>query len=213
MDIRLKKLLKLNPIISMLGYRFREQNAIRKIKKYSKMPTETNKILFATTEGRFNDSCRIISEYLYRTNNSIKLIWAFRESKYINEIPEYIDCVLFESDDYYRELATSSVWVFNFLIPQGTIKRKDQLYIQVWHGDKPFKKIANEAAKESKLYRNRTLGRKFSEDDLCDYFMTGSKLFIDIWKKSVGYNGKILDTGLPRNDVFFSGFHISCPRS
>lgn len=206
MDIRLKHLLKLNPIISMLGYQYREQKAKRRIRRYSQLPTEPLKILFATTEGRFNDSCRMIAEYLHKTDSDVKLIWAFRESKYKNEIPEYIDCVRFESDDYYRELATSSVWVFNFLIPQGTIKRKNQLYIQVWHGDKPFKKIANEAAEGSKLYRNRTRGRRFSENELCDYFMTGSRSFVSIWKKSVGYNGKIIDTGLPRNDIFLQDF-------
>lgn len=108
---------------------------------------------------------------------------------------------MFETKEYYRELATSSTWVFNFLIPQGTIKRTNQLYIQVWHGDKPFKKIANEAARDNKGYRNRTNGRKFSEQSLCDYFMTGSASFVDIWRRSVGYNGKVVYSGLPRNDI------------
>lgn len=201
MDIRIKHFLKKSPFISRIGYLFREIRATQKIKRYDNIKTESNKILFATTEGRFNDSCKAIAVYLHKIRPDIKTVWVCRESKYKNELPDYINTVLFESNDYYRELATSSTWVFNFLIPQGTVKRPNQLYIQVWHGDKPFKKIANEAAKDKKIYRNRTAGRKFSEDRLCDYLMTGSRLFIDIWKKSVGYDGNVIDSGLPRNDI------------
>ena len=201
MDIKLKHILKKSILLTRAGYMYREKITTIRIQKNNCLPTKSKKILFATTEGRFNDSCRPIAEYLHRTAPDVELVWAIREKRFANELPDYLRYVEFESADYYRELATSSVWVFNYLIPQGTIKRENQLYIQVWHGDKPFKRIVNEAATGSKRYRKRTAGRKLSEDRLCDWFMTGSDLFTDIWRRSVDYHGKVLNTGLPRNDI------------
>lgn len=201
MDIRIKHLIKRSPLASKIGYGLRERRATRRMKRYDALPTRPNQILFATTEGRFNDSCRPMAEELHRLRPELELVWVYRDAAYLDELPAWLRPVAFESAQYYRELATSGAWVFNFLIPQGTVKRRDQLYIQVWHGDKPFKKIANEAAAGSKLYRKRTKGRKFSENKLCDWFLTGSDLFIDVWRRSVGYEGKVLSTGLPRNDI------------
>ncbi len=201
MDIRIKHFLKQIPLLPRLGYRLREARAVRQLKKWDTLPTQRNQILLATTEGRFNDSCKPIAEYLRLHRPEARMIWVCRDREFLEELPAYITPVQFESEAYYRALATSAVWVFNYLIPQGTRKRDDQLYIQVWHGDKPFKKIANDAAKSNPLYRRRTAGRRFSEDKLCDYFMTGSALFTEIWRRSVGYQGKVLSTGLPRNDI------------
>ena len=206
MDYRLKHFLKKSGLISRLGYKIRENKTKKNILAFKDSKTQKNKILFAS--GRYNDSLCSVYEALKEKNPELEFVWVYRagDEKYIDEYPEGIKPVLFESADYFRELATSSVWVFNVLIPQGTVKRKDQLYIQVWHGDKPFKKIGNEAAQDKKNYRKQSRGRKFSENELCDYFMTGSILFIDIWERSMGYSGKVIDTGLPRNDILLKDY-------
>lgn len=206
MNITITNLLKKSSLLSRIGYAYREMKTRQKIKRYDSVDTQFNKILFATTQGRFNDSCKAIAIYLHQVQPTLEMVWVCRDSKYNFDFPDYIRPVLFESDEYFRELATSSVWVFNYLIPQGTVKRDNQLYIQVWHGDKTFKKIANEAARDKKSYRKRTSGRKFLENDLCDYFMTGAELFTEIWERSVGYHGKVLTYGLPRNDILLKEY-------
>lgn len=201
MNNNIKHFIKKNPIAARVGYAIRELWTRRRMHRFDAIPTNGHKVLFATTEGRYNDSCRPIAEYLHDFSQEIEIVWVYRDKSFIDELPAYVKPVLFESKEYYKELATSCAWIFCYLIPQGTIKRKNQLYIQVWHGDKPIKTIANEAAKGSKLYRNRTAGRRFSENELCDYFVTGSDLFTDIWRRSVGYEGIVVSSGLPRNDV------------
>lgn len=205
MDFRLKHFLKKNKIITKTTYLLRERRTVRRISSYQALAVDKNKILFAS--GRYGDSLCALSETLHTMNPELKMVWAYRsgDEKYIREYPDYVKPILFESSEYYKQLSTSAVWVFNVLVPQGTSKRKEQLYIQVWHGDKPFKKIGNEAAKDKKSYQKQSKGRRFQEDELCDYFVTGSLLFIDIWEKSMGYHGKILSTGLPRNDVLLTG--------
>lgn len=203
MNFKIKHFLKKSKVLSFMGYKYREYRTHSKMKAHSTEPVQKNKILFAS--GRYGDSLSRISEYLHSKDPEVSIVWAYRNEdlNHLSEFPDYIKTVLFESEEYYQELSTSSVWVFNVLIPQGTIKRKNQLYIQVWHGDKPFKRIGNDAAGNAS-YRRQSAGRKFSEQELCDYFVTGSLLFIDIWKRSMGYSGATISTGLPRNDDFFN---------
>ena len=70
----------------------------------------------------------------------MQLVWVYTDKEHNSEVPDYFHLVKFESKEYYREMATSAVWVFNLLMPQGTFKRDNQLYIQTWHGDKGFKR-------------------------------------------------------------------------
>ena len=208
MNYRLKHFLKKNALVSRIGYAIREYKTKKAFLMLRGEKTDNSKILFAS--GRYGDSLSRVLETLHDLNNELHFVWAYRsgDRSFLDEYPEYVKPVLFESSEYYYEMATSKAWVFNVLVPQGTVKRSDQLYIQVWHGDKPFKKIGNEAASDKKGYRNQSNGRKFSEKELCDYFVTGSKLFIDIWNRSMGYDGKVIGTGLPRNDVFLKDNHL-----
>lgn len=204
----IKKTLKSIPAFSKVGYSYRELKTKKRMLAYQDTPTEWNKIVFATTGGRYNDSCCAIAEYMHMRKLNVKMVWVCKDRKYVGEVPTYITPVMYGSDEYYEELSTASVWVFSYLIPQGTIKRNNQLYIQVWHGDKGFKKIASEAAAGNALYRRRTSGRRLLENDLCDYLITSSISFIDVWRRSVGYEGKVIDSGLPRNDVLLQNHDL-----
>ena len=137
MNITITNLLKKSSLLSRIGYAYREMKTRQKIKRYDSVDTQFNKILFATTQGRFNDSCKAIAIYLHQVQPTLEMVWVCRDSKYNFDFPDYIRPVLFESDEYFRELATSSVWVFNYLIPQGTVKRDNQLYIngEEYHED------------------------------------------------------------------------------
>lgn len=201
MNLKVKSLLKRSALLSAIGYSYRGFKVKQNMRKYLKQPLEQEKLIFATTEGRFNDSCKPMAEYLHRVAPELKLIWVCKVGDYVDELPSYIKPVIFDTQEYYKELSTSSVWVYNYLIPQGTIKRNGQLYIQVWHGDKPIKRIGNDAAVDSKEYRKKHKGRYFSENELCDLFLSGSDIFIPIWRRSFDYQGQVLNTGLPRNDI------------
>lgn len=204
MNYRLKHFLKKNALISEIGYWLREKRTRKKFLSYQSRKLDRKKIVFACS--RYGDSLSVIAEFLHQKDPELKIVWAYRsgDERFLKEYPEYMTMVPFESSRYYEEMATSAVWVFNIVVPQGTCKRDGQLYIQVWHGDKPFKKIGNEAAKDNVNYQKQSKGRKFLEKELCDYFVTGSQLFIDIWRKSTGYEGKVLSTGLPRNDILLN---------
>lgn len=201
MNKRVKNAIKKIPGASYLGYKSLELRGGLRTLQNRHVPTVPKRILFSTSAGRYHDSCKAMAERIHEIAPDVEIVWVYRNQNTISELPAHITPVSYLSGAFYRELAACSVWVFDCVLPQGIYKRKDQFYIQVWHGDKPMKRIVNDAVAVNKQYRKRTAGRKINEDRYCDLFMSGTKMFVDIWERSAGYHGKVLLTGIPRNDV------------
>ena len=197
MDI--KKIIKNNSVLTALGYMIREKKNSGYLKKYNTLPLNSRKVLFYRAGG-YGDNPKAIAEYLHHADPDIELVWACGGERFFSSLPEYVKPVIFESEEYFRELSTAGVWVCSTTLPYGTRKKSGQLYIQTWHGDKFLKKIANDAAVDVELYRKRTASRKFCEGEICDYFVTGCEWFVPIAASALDYKGAFLRCGMPRND-------------
>ena len=201
MNKKVKKVLKKIPGASWFGYKSLElKGALRSLKTRS-VATVPDRVLFCASGGKYHDSCKAVAERLHARSPETEIVWLYRVPGTLPQLPDFVTPVKYLSEDCYRELAACSVWVWDCVLPQGIRKRKQQFYIQVWHGDKPMKRIINDAVAANKRYRQRTAGRKINEDRYCDLFTSGTELFVDIWRRSTGYRGKVLLSGLPRNDI------------
>lgn len=79
--------------------------------------------------------------------------------------------------------------------------RKKQILINTWHGGGLFKQTYGKANKTEMFYVNSL--NKMQAGDI-KYFISSSESWSKIVaRKSFAYRGKILNFGLPRNDVFF----------
>ena len=97
-----------------------------------------NKILVVNFNGRsYGDSPKYIIDKLKDKN--VKIIWSV--SKKYNDIPSNIKQVKYQSIRWIYELVTSKVWINNCRFPSYVRKRKNQVYIQTWHGCIAIKKI------------------------------------------------------------------------
>ena len=172
-----------------------------------KDPIEKYKILGQNqmTAG-YGCNPKYIFEELHRRDMSSKfdLVWSAKE--YNSYIPEYIRQVVYGSHEYYSELATARIWIDNSRKSKTIRKRSGQIYIQTWHGSAPMKKV--EADVEDKLTSYYVEGAKH-DSELADLFISGSRFYTDLYKKSFWYNGDILESGLPRQDVFWRTEEIS----
>ena len=196
-----KKLVKGNKFLTAGAYYIRKVRCNNKMKKYAEYPLDNKKVIFYRSGGGYGDNPKAIAEYLHLNFPDIKLVWACSDSKvYRDSIPSFVTPVVFETESFFKELSTAGAWVCSTTLPNGTIKRKEQLYVQTWHGDKFLKKIGNDAVTDVKEYKNRTYSRKFCENDICDYYVTGCEWFVPIASSALGYNGKFLRCGMPRND-------------
>ena len=202
--MNIKKIIKSNSITAGIAYKAREKRTQKLMDKYSRDTIDSNKIFFYRSGGGYGDNPKAIAEYLHKNYPNIELVWGYVASNHLESFPEYVKPVLFQSEECFKEMSTASVWVCSTTLPFGTQKKESQLYIQTWHGDKFLKKIANDAAAEVEEYKKRTVNRKFCEEFICDYYVTGCDWFVPIASSALGYNGAFLRTGMPRNDCLIN---------
>ena len=105
------------------------------------------------------------------------------------------------SPNFYKYLATSKYWVNNQNFPKYIKKGKQNVYLQTWHGT-PLKKMLNDL--------DHVVGR--ADDYLesvtrlandWDYLISPSKYATEKFKSAFKYENEIIETGYPRNDLFF----------
>ena len=155
-----------------------------------------NKVLFSSFGGKqYSDSPRAISEALHKMFPETKIVWHLRskEDTY-GIIPEYVTFVSEGNLSFYRELATSFCFVTNEDIKSYVRKRKGQYFIQTWHGDRPFKKVLYDI--------DLPIGTNLHVEDekVTDLCVAASDIGVDVYRSAFRYKGKIIRTGMPRND-------------
>lgn len=155
--------------------------------------TNKNKVLFESFGGKaYSDNPRPVSEALRTLDPSMDIVWAFvnPDSKK-GIIPDNVRVIDRNSKlAYYKELATCGCYVTNFVLPMIP-KGKKQRFIQLWHGDRGFKKILLDA---------RTTFVPEQVEGYCDLAVAGSEYGEMQFKSAFRYPGEILKTGIPRND-------------
>lgn len=159
-----------------------------------------NKVLFESFGGKqYSDNTRAISEKLHELYPEYQIVWAINNPKQIHIIPSYVKTVSRIGKDFYRELATSFCFVTNVGITQNIHKRKEQFFIQTWHGDRALKKV---------LYAEFPDGKGMTpviDNKVTDLCVAASDLGIQQYKNAFRYNGEILNVGMPRNDILVNG--------
>jgi CDP-glycerol glycerophosphotransferase len=167
------------------------------------LKTDREKVVFSSFGGKsYSCNPRAVSEELHKMAPEFKIIWLFRDAKKKKEIvPEYIQCVEIGTLRAHLEQIKAGFWIDNFNKPITIRKKPDQIYIQLYHGDRGFKKI---------LYDCRTLlaNGHYKEGDLfetdnCDLMTSGSDYYNRVIKSAFNYKGEVLQVGSPRNDLFF----------
>lgn len=165
------------------------------------VPVFKKKIVFTAFEGDGGFCCnpRYVAEVLMRKGESLELVWLVNNIE--KQFPQGIRKVKNTFWNRVYHLATAKVWIDNSRKEYGTRKRKNQLYIQVWHAAIGFKPLG--------LFRGDLFPKMaylVSEHDssLADYVISNSEWCTELIPDQLLYNGKIIKTGSPRCDIFFT---------
>ena len=165
---------------------------------FSLFPVKRNRIFFISFYGKsYSDNPKAISHALYkRYGSKFQYIWVLNHHD--ESVPNYIKTCKYNTLKMLYYMSTSHVWVSNFGLSKGTIKRRRQYYIHTWHGDKAFKKVLHDVPSRdgSKKY--------FFETDNADFMLAGSSYGERQIRTAFLYQGNILKEGTPRNDIFFT---------
>lgn len=161
-------------------------------------PIQENKILFSAFSARYySDNPKYIAEYIIKNNLDYKCVFVLK-NKSTEGIPEKIKVVKYNSLSFLYELVTAKFWIDNTRKQSFVVKRKNQIYIQTWHGSILLKKI--EQAAEKVLDKEYVDTAKKDSKNI-DYLLVSSKWGKETFEKCFWYNGKICITGSPRVDI------------
>lgn len=177
--------------------------------------TDEKTVIFGCFNGRsYCDSPKAIYKYMLtdRRFEEFNYIWVFKEPnkhKYLEE-NKNTKVISVKGKKYVQAMAKAKYWIFNYKIPDYIYPKKDQIFVQCWHGT-PLKRLGcdlqhfdnalNTIEGMKKRYNEET--KKFS------YFLSPSKFasekFISIWNmKENKKQDCVLELGYPRNDYLYN---------
>lgn len=169
---------------------------------YNKKPVNKKQIIFESFLGKFySDSPKYLYEYLYNTyGDEFEYVWVINDKDI--EIPGNPKRVKRFTLKFYKELARSKYWVLNGRQAARLKKKNSQKIISTWHGT-PLKKLGLDIG--NVYTRNPNIKKayiKVAKD--WDYLISPNQYTTDILRSCFGYEGKILETGYPRNDILYN---------
>lgn len=179
--------------------------------KYDDLPICADKVVFSNyMGGGYGCNGKYVLEYLLQKEpelaQRLDLVWITRGASDKKELfPPGVRLVEYGSEEAMQEYATAHIWVQNFqmvhYLNKGLLKRKGQVYIQMWHGSLGIKKIEGAVG-----YLNRdkawlSLAKKNAA--YTDYWISNSAFETQVYKEAFWGAGTILEYGHPRNDIFY----------
>ena len=160
-------------------------------------PIQRNKIFVVNYYGRgYGDNAKYIVEALLKQNKHYEIVWSLKNMA--EKLPEGVKKVKSNSLKAIFHEATSKVWIDNCRKSELVRKRKDQFYIQTWHGGGAQKKCELDVIdKLAEGYvKNAT-----HDSQIIDLMISESRFMTDLYHRSFWYNGPVYECGYPRYDI------------
>ena len=162
-------------------------------------PIDKNKIIFTNFNGNgYGDSPKYIAEELIKQDNK-KLVWVVKNKH--EEIPKKIKKVKIYTIPWVYELVTSKIWLNNTRFPAFVRKRKEQYYIQTWHGGLALKKIEYDSSEILNDYYKKVM---INDNKMINLTTSNGIFNTKMYRTAFRYEGDILEYGTPRNDVLIN---------
>lgn len=183
------------------------------LKIYYIFPISKKRIFFMATMGKgYSCNPKYIYESMIKDSRFIdfEFVWCFLDCD------KWKDYFLNSSNTkmvsrknfilYFYYLLTSRVIVYNCGGFSYAPIRKKQFLIETWHGGGAFKKmglVLNNKSWASKY------GIRLASRDIKLFLSSCSYGSENVIRSAMGYNGRILDCGSPRNDLFFRNNNVA----
>lgn len=173
---------------------------------YANMPIESKKVLFITFQGEYTCNQKYITEELLRRGFDGDIVWSLRKTSIqrIEEgqlpFPAQARYVEQYTEAFFDELSTAQVWVANSVdfLKRRIPKKKDQFFIETWHGSLGLKRFDASVNKGKAWVKAAQLCGQYT-----DVLISNSDFESDIYRSTYWPTTPIEQYGHPRNDVFF----------
>lgn len=171
---------------------------------------DEKKVFFITFSGRgYSDSPKAMYEYMMKAPEykDYKFVWSFREPERFEFLKnERTEVVKYRSKAENKALRTSKYWISNYRMLDHQHPKKNQVYVQCWHGT-PLKRLGYDlSASDNAMNSMQEIRQKYRTDAAkFSYLVSPSpfttKVFATAWNLvETGQTEKIIEEGYPRND-------------
>lgn len=197
---------------------FRNTLNLKNKLKYSyyktKYKMDDKTILFEAFGGRnYTCSPKAIYEKMLTMKEfkDYTFVWSFIDpSKHDVKKDKRLKIIKSKSKEYYKYMSISKYWIVNSIIEEGITKKKNQVYVQCWHGT-PLKRLRYDIVVNGASLNSVEEIRKRNDIDAkkFDYFISPSKYCTEKFTsafnlKALGKENIIIEEGYPRNDFLFN---------
>jgi len=165
-------------------------------------PIKRDVVLFDSWGGRFSDSPRAVSEELHRRGADIEHVWVLDEAGRA-DAPGWATAVRPQSTGHLQHLGRARYVVANNSLPGYFRKRAGSTYLQTWHGT-PLKRIAFDIENPTFAGAEQYLRTLRGDVAVWDLLVSPNRFSTDILRRAFDYNGEVIETGYPRNDLLSS---------
>ena len=191
--------------IKIAGIKINIKSSYQDKQYYRNLPIENNKIVFRHHIGSYGCNVKYIAEEILKQKLPYDLVFVVNKNilKFMKDYPENVRLVMTNTQEAYKEYATAKIWIDSerrgAFIKKGLFKRDGQKYIQTFHGSLGIKKTAPDREDVSQNAFRASIADALQ----IDYLISNSSYTSDFFRRIFWNNGIILETGHPRNDIFF----------
>lgn len=167
---------------------------------------KNNRIFFYAYDfDKYSCNPRSLTEYILENHpHDFEIIWAFDKKFDASIIDKRIKVVRLNTFKYLFAMYSSKFIINNrraITLGDYFVKKSNQKYLMLWHGSFPLKKIEKDVAEE---LGTKYVKRAKNDSRMCDLMISDSFYFENIIRRAFWYNGEILRSGVPRNDIFYN---------
>jgi CDP-glycerol glycerophosphotransferase len=149
-------------------------------------------VLFESWHGGYSDNPLAISEALSARDPGYVHLWATDDAGRPPHSRGYLDA-----------LGRASYVVTNVGMPRYYRKKPGTTYVQTWHGT-PLKRIAFDIERPAFAGSSRYLADLSLDVAKWDVLISPNRFSTEVFRQAFRYEGKIIETGYPRNDILSS---------
>ena len=173
--------------------------------------TNDKTVLFISFHGKgYSDNPKAIYEEMLKDDKfkDYKFVWAIKNHKKKAIKIDDAKIVEYLSIPYFYYLSKAKYWIFNCKMPSYICKKKQQIYLQTWHGT-PLKRLGHDihVDENTTFYRSqikaKDMYRSYDIDSArYNYMISPNAFCTKIFPSAFNINKeRLIETGYPRNDV------------
>lgn len=176
-------------------------------------PVLKNRVMIAIhkREGLACNPKYILQELRALYGDKLEIYWVTDYPETCKEVRKLGAKILkSNSKEHYQAYQRTRVYITNDAFPEWAEHRRDQIWINTWHGALSYKHIGYEY-----LVPKSKAGKKIFElkNRQPDHYLSASRAFTEDTSKSFHFDPAVfMETGLPRNDVFFMDNEKLCAK-